>query len=414
MPQRNHTPSLGDVSSGVLLPGAKPRVTRAGPALTAAFTNRGIPMYGTRFFAWIIPGLVLLAQLFVLTPEAEAVRIKDIARVSGTRANQLTGYGLVVGLSGTGDSRNSRVTAQTVADMLARQGIRVDKNRLRTGNVAVVMVTASMPVSAKPGSPADVTVSAIGDSRSLSGGQLLMTPLRGVDNKVYALAQGSLAVGGYAVGGSGASASKNSATTALVPGGATIERNVPFSFNEQSSISLEMMHPDFSTASQMVASINRALGGNYARAESAGSVRVDVPRDFRGNLVPFIASIENLDITPDTRARAVVNERTGTVVLGGAMRLSTVAVSHGNLQVVVREGADVSQPAPFSGGRTVAVPRTDISINEGGRRLVLASGATLQELVDSLNRMGATPRDIISILLAVKDAGALQGELVVQ
>lgn len=372
--------------------------------------NRGIFMKNFRHIAFVI----ILGQLLLTAATAEAVRIKDIARVSGTRDNQLTGYGLVVGLPGTGDSRNSRITAQSVANMLSRQGIKVDKNRLRSGNVAVVVVTASMPVSARPGTPMDITVSAAGDSISLSGGQLLMTPLRGADDKVYALAQGPLAVGGYSVGGKGASASKNSATTAYMPSGAIIERGVPFSFNTQSSIALMMERPDFSTTAQAVEAINKSLGGSFARAESAATIVVDFPPDFQGNLVPFIASIENLDISPDTRATAVVNERTGTVVLGGNIRLSTVAVSHGNLHVVVRDGAQVSQPPPFSPGLTVAVPQTDIAVKEEVRQLELATGSSLQELVDSLNRLGATPRDIISILQAVKRAGALQGELVVQ
>ena len=358
--------------------------------------------------------LFLFFALFCLVSEAGAARIKDIADVGGTRSNQLTGYGLVVGLPGTGDSGRSRVSAQTVATMLEGQGIRVDRRGLRTGNVAVVMVTANLPLSAKAGSRADIGVASVGDGTSLAGGTLLMTPLRGVDNKVYALAQGPLAVGGYAVGGRGASVAKNSATAAIIPGGAMVERSVPFSFNDQSSITLTLHNADFSTAGRVVETVNRSLGGNFAKAENMGVITIAVPRDFRGNLVPLVASIENLEITPDMKARAVVNERTGTVVLGGNMRISPVAVAHGNLRVVVREGADVSQPPPFSQGRTVVTPRTDISVNESGDRLVLVNGSTLQELVDSLNRMGATPRDIITILLSVRDAGALQGDLAVQ
>lgn len=357
---------------------------------------------------------LVVSQLLFAAVAADAARIKDIATVGGVRGNRLTGYGLVVGLPGTGDSRNSRVTAQSVANMLARQGVKVDKNRLRTGNVAVVVVTADMPASARPGTPADITVSAVGDSVSLSGGQLLMTPLKGMDGTVYAMARGPLAVGGYSVGGGGASASKNSPATAFMPGGAMIERNVPYSFNEQSSLSLTLLNPDFSTAALAAEAVNRSLGGTYAKAESAAVIVVEVPADFKGNLVPLVAFIENLDVSPDTRATAVVNERTGTVVLGGGIRLSTVAVSHGNLKVLVREGSEVSQPPPFGGGGTVVVPRTDIGIREDARQLVLVSGASLQELVDGLNRMGATPRDIMAILQAIRRAGALQGELVVQ
>ena len=360
-----------------------------------------------------ITACLALLSLLCLAPDAHAVRVKDIATVSGSRTNQFMGYGLVIGLPGTGD-RSSRVTAQSVANMLEQQGVKVDKRQLRTGNVAVVMVTAKLPLSAKAGSQADITVSAVGDSTSLFGGTLLQTPLKGADRNTYAVAQGSLSVGGYSAGGSGASAQKNTSTVAMVPGGATVERNVPFAFNDQQAITLTMNTSDFSTTSQVVQKVNKTLGGSFAKASDASTVKIAVPPDYKGDLVPFIASIENLEITPDVAARVVVNERTGDVVIGGNVRISTVAVAHGNLQVVVQDTPNVSQPGPFSQGQTVVTPQTNLAVKETAQKIVLANGSTLQELVDSLNKLGATPRDIISIISAIKDAGALQAQLIVQ
>lgn len=343
---------------------------------------------------------------------AEAVRIKDIASFSGMRDNQLVGYGLVVGLNGTGDKRNSSpFTVNSMRNMLERMGVSVDPNKIKPANVAAVMVTAKMPATAKPGSKQDITVSSLGDAKSLLGGVLLQTPLKGIDGKVYALAQGPLAIGGYSVEGAATSVQKNVATTAYIPGGATIERAVPFDFNQQSTLTLNMSSRDFSTTMQVVERLNAAMGGNFATASDAGSVSIQVPPAYRGNLVPLIASVENLEIMPQGVAKVVVDERTGTVVLGREVRVSQVAVAHGNLQIVVQESAQVSQPGPFSQGQTVVTPQTDVNVTEENRRLHMLEGATLQELVDGLNAIGATPQDLISILKNLKASGALHAEL---
>lgn len=353
----------------------------------------------------------LAAATLFFPPGAGAVRIKDIASFSGVRDNQLIGYGLVVGLAGTGDKKDSAFTMRSMVNMLEKMGVQVDLKQMKPKNVAAVMVTARMPVSAKPGARMDVTVSSLGDSTSLLGGVLIQTPLKGVDGKIYALAQGALAVGGYSVTGTQAQAVKNVTTVAQIPGGAIVERSVPFEFNTQDSLSLSMHAPDFSTTNQVVERINRALGGVFARSVDIGTVTLDIPPDFKGNIVPLMASLENIEITPDSAAKVVVDEKTGTIILGRDVRISRVAVAHGSLQVIVRENQDVSQPGPFSGGSTVVTPSTDIAAREEQRNLNILEGATLQELVDALNSVGATPRDLISILRSMKAAGALHAHL---
>jgi flagellar P-ring protein precursor FlgI len=300
---------------------------------------------------------------------------------------------------------------RSMANMLENMGVSVDPAKLKPKNVASVMITVRMPVSAKPGSRLDVTASSLGDATSLLGGVLLQTPLMGIDGKVYALAQGPLVIGGYTTGGAAATAQKNIPTVGLIPGGAIVERAVPFAFNDQDKLTLAMHAADFTTTNQVVERVNNILGGSFARAVDASTVELMIPPDFRGNMVPLMASLENVEITPDSAAKVVVDERTGTVVLGRDVRISRVAVAHGNLQVVVQEGLDVSQPAPFSGGQTVAAPRTDLNVREEQRNLNIVEGATLQEMVDGLNSLGATPRDLISILRALKSAGALHATL---
>lgn len=355
--------------------------------------------------------LLVLCAVLLTSTAAEAVRIKDIATFSGVRDNQLVGYGLVVGLGGTGDKKDSVFTVSSMVNMMERMGIAVDPKVLKPKNVASVMVTAKMPVSAKPGTKLDVTVSSVGDATSLLGGVLLQTPLKGVDGKIYGLAQGAMVLGGYSAEGAAAKTQKNVTTVGSVPGGAIIERGIPFQFNSQDTLTLNMGNADFSTTMQIVERLNAVMGGRFARAQDASTVTIDVPPAYRGNLVPLMASVENIEIAPDAVAKVVVDEKTGTVVLGRDVRVSRVAVAHGNLQVTVQESQQVSQPGPFSQGQTVATPQTNIATREENRRLVMVEGATLQELVDGLNAIGATPRDLISILRALKTAGALHAEL---
>lgn len=355
--------------------------------------------------------LTLLVAPLLFAGNAQAVRVKDIASFSGVRVNQLVGYGLVVGLGGTGDRRGSEFTLISMSNMLEKMGVKIDLKSLRPANAAAVMVTAQMPASARPGSKLDVTVSSVGDAKSLLGGVLLMTPLRGIDGEIYGVAQGPLAVGGIDASGAAATAKKNVTTVATVPGGATIERNVPFEFDGQREMVLNMKGDDFSTVMEVSQKINGVLGGNYSRAVDASTIRLSVPPAYQGNIVPMMAKLENIQIDPDLRARVVVDEKTGTIVIGSNTKLSPVAVTHGSMQIVVQESAEVVQPMPFSRGETVTVPQTNINVNEENRRLKLVAGATLQELVEGLNALGATPRDLISILKTLKSAGSLHADL---
>jgi len=359
--------------------------------------------------------LLLLCLAFLAVAgiaPANAVRLKDIATFSGVRNNELVGYGLVVGLGGTGDSNTSEFTIRSLANMLEKMGVNVNTSNLKPKNTAAVMVTARMPSSSRPGSQLDVTVSSMGDAKSLLGGVLLLTPLRGLDGRVYAIGQGPLTLGGYSAEGQATTAQKNVTTVARIPNGATVEREVPFQFNRQEGLTINLSGtPDFGTAMQVVGRINRAIGGGYAKAMDPATIQVSIPPRFQNNIVPLVASLENLDISPDSKARVVVDEKTGTVVLGGNVRLSRVAVAHGNLQIVVSETPQVSQPGPFAQGQTVVTPQTGVKVKEQNNRLLLMEGATLQELVDGLNSVGATPRDLISILRTLKSAGSLQADL---
>ncbi|BDQ35692.1 flagellar P-ring protein [Pseudodesulfovibrio nedwellii] len=360
----------------------------------------------------VLFGIMLVFGASVLVPtEARAARLKDIASFSGVRNNELVGYGLVVGLAGTGDGTSSSFTMRSMANMLEKMGVEADPNTLKPKNVAAVMVTAKMPVSSKPGSAIDVTVSSLGDAKSLLGGILLLTPLKGLDGRVYAVGQGALTIGGFSVGGEAADAQKNIPTVGRIPNGAIVERGVPFRFNNQHSMTLNLTVRDFGTTMQVVNKINASMGGGFASATDISTIELELPDQYRGNMVPLMASLENLDISPDGKARVVVDEKTGTVVLGQDVRLSKVAVAHGNLQIVVSETQEVSQPGPFSDGVTVVSPSTDIQVQEQNNQLMLMEGATLQELVDGLNSIGAAPRDLISIIRALKVAGSLHAEV---
>lgn len=376
------------------------------PRLSAAVSTRPRAVPAGAGFALVLSVLLVLGA----PRPADAVRIKDIASFSGVRDNQLVGYGLVVGLGGTGDSKDA-FTSDALSNMMERMGVAIDPSSLRARNVASVMVTANLPVSSKAGSSIDVTISSIGSATSLQGGVLLQTPLKGIDGKVYALAQGAIILGGFSVQGAAARTQKNVTTVASIPGGAIVEREVPFSFNTQSELTLHMQVADFSTTQQVVERLNQSLGGNYASAPDISTVKIQVPGPYQGNLVPLLASVENLEVTPESRAKVVVDEKTGTIVIGRDVKVARVAVAHGNLQVTVQESTQVSQPGPFSQGQTVASPVTDVSTREENRSLNLVEGATLQELVDGLNAIGASPRDLISILKNLKASGALYADL---
>jgi flagellar P-ring protein precursor FlgI len=357
--------------------------------------------------------LTLLILLFPL--EVFAVRLKDIMEVEGVRGNYLVGYGVVVGLRGTGDGDQTKFTVQSVVNMLEKFGVRVPKEQVKLKNAAAVMVTAYLPPNVKPGQRIDVQVSAIGDAKSLQGGTLLMTPLIGPDGKVYAVAQGPVSIGGFAAGGAGAQVAVNHPTVGRVPNGAIVEREVPAGdLNSLDRITLSLRTEDFTTAQRVAEALNQYLRGNYAKAVDMKTIELEVPKDYRGRVVPLLAEIGNLEVRPDIPARVVIDERTGTVVIGENVRISKVAVAHGNLSVEVRETPQVVQPFPFGQGETVVVPRTEVKAKEEKARIVvLEEGATLGELVRALNAVGATARELIAVLQAIKEAGALHAELVI-
>jgi flagellar P-ring protein precursor FlgI len=359
-------------------------------------------------FLWLI---VLLASSL-----AEAARIKDIASIGGVRPNHLIGYGLVVGLDGSGDrgrgSGGKDFTIQSLVSMLERMGVTVDPKDVKVRNVAAVMVTAQLLPFARPGSQIDVTVSSLGDSKSLQGGTLLLTPLRGMDGAVYAVAQGPISVGGFSAGGGGARVQKNHPTVGLIPGGAMVERNVGGSLAHREQITISLHRPDFTTAQRVARGINSTTGSPIAQPVDSGTIAVEVPSSWPGGVVDFVARLESVDVTPDAVAKIILDERTGTIVMGEKVRISTVAISHGNLSIQVREQPFVSQPQPLSGGQTVVVPDTQITVEEEQRRLfVIEGGATIGELARALNAIGVTPRDLIAIFQAIKAAGALHAAL---
>jgi flagellar P-ring protein precursor FlgI len=354
-----------------------------------------------------------LIALFLLATPAGAVRIKDIANIKGVRSNQLVGYGLVVGLDGTGDDKKSNFTTQSIASMLEKMGVTVNPKEIKAENVAAVMVTADLPPFARAGARIDAMVSSIGDAENLQGGNLLMTPLKAADGNVYAVAQGPVNTGGFAAQGAGASVSKNFPTVGRLIDGATVEREVNFEFNTRTALTLSLQQPDFTTASRITDAINGLFYDPIAAATDAGTIQLQVPTAYTGNIVELVAMIEKLEVTPDNTARVVINERTGTVVMGEKVQIATIAIAHGNLSIVVKENPQVSQPLPFSeGGQTVVTPDTNLSVQEGENQLVLFNGGTsIGDVVNALNALGVSPRDLIAIFQAIKAAGALQAEL---
>jgi flagellar P-ring protein precursor FlgI len=358
----------------------------------------------------------LLCGAAMAGPAMAGARIKDIVDVQNVRSNQLVGYGLVVGLAGTGDRiRNSPFTEESMQAMLERMGVSVRGTQMRTQNVAAVSVTALMPPFARAGSQIDVTVSALGDSTSLQGGTLLVSSLRALDGEIYAVAQGSLAVSGFKAQGAGASVSRGVATSARIAGGAIVEREVPYALASATSLKLALKNPDFTTARHVADAINSRFPGS-AEVLDPATVELKPSSNMAGPLVQLVTDIENIEVNVDQPARIVINEATGTVVMSSDVRISAVAIAQGGLTISVTETPEASQPAPFSDGRTVVLPRTSISVDDGtGRALgIVGGGASLRALVSGLNAIGVSPRDLITILQAIRSAGALQAEITVQ
>jgi flagellar P-ring protein FlgI len=352
-------------------------------------------------------------------------RVKDLVSIKGVRENQLIGYGMVVGLKGTGDSK-LEFTGLSMSQMLKQMGVDVSQKQITTKNIAAVVVTATLPPFARAGGKIDINISSIGDAKSLEGGTLLVTPLRAGDKQVYAVAQGSLSVGGSAAGGGGSSSVKNHPTVGMIPNGGIIEREIINDFENRNAIRMSLHNPDFTTAARLSRTINLELGGVYARARDASTVDIMVPYDFEGGVVDLVATIERLPLEPDNKAKVIINERTGTIVVGSSVRLNSVAIAHGNLTLEVREvqtttetpvqvepaTPGVTVPSQLIGTKTETVKETLVSINEPGDKLIsVPATATLGDVVKGLNALGVTPRDLIGILQALKAQGALQAEL---
>ena len=363
--------------------------------------------------------MILVAAAWTLGAIAAAAgtRIKDIAYVQGVRSQQLIGYGLVVGLNNTGDTQRSTFTIQSVTSMLKRFGITVAPADLRLRNVAAVMVTATVPGFTKEGGICDVTVSSMGDATSLQGGTLLMTPLSGIDGTVYGMGQGPLSVGGVSVRANGNEIRRNHTAAGRIPGGAQIEKSINTSFATDSTVSVVLTQADFTTASRIAEAVNTKLGNRQAVATDGSTVTIAVPKEYRvpGKIVEFISLVELLDVSPDVVARVVINERTGTVVVGGNVTVLPVAISHGGLNIDIESVPVVSQPTPFSRtGQTVVTQMTQVAAGEDSTSVMAFNGmATVQEVAHALNALKVTPRDIISIFQALKEAGALKAELVI-
>lgn len=356
----------------------------------------------------------LLAVCLPFPLHAHAARLKDIADIEGVRSNQLIGYGVVVGLNGTGDRKGTAFTSQSVSNLLERLGVRVSTADLKLANVAAVVVTANLPPFAKPGLKLDVTLSSIGDASSLQGGVLLMTPLKGADGKTYAVSQGALSVGGFTVSGGGDQTQKNHPTVGVISKGANVEKDIPFDLFAKGQIKIVLRDPDFMTATRVQSAVNLFLGVEGAKAIDSGNVVLPLDPSKAKDPVELIAQLEQLSVEPDLAARVVVNERTGTIIMGENVRISTVALAHGNLNITIRQENQVSQPNALAGGSTAVVPNVDIQVGEESGQLQIVGGTVrLGELVQALNQLGATPRDLIAIFEALQKAGALHAELLI-
>lgn len=357
----------------------------------------------------------LFSVFIIWDAHAKTSRIKDIVDIEGVRDNQLVGYGLVVGLNGTGDGLgNSPFTEQSLIAMLERLGVNVRGQNLNTGNVAAVMVTATLPPFTNQGSRIDVSISALGDASSLQGGTLLVTPLLAADGEVYAVAQGEVSIAGYSVQGDAATLTQNIPTSGRIAEGAIVEREIDFTLEELQEVRLALKNPDFTTARRIAQAINGFTSASIAKSDNSASVTLRRPTNYDGTIVDLITDIEQLPVQPDQPARVVISERSGVIVMGADVRISDVAIAQSNLTVKVSETPQVSQANPFADqGQTVVVPRTDLEVNQGAdvKLATVETGVTLQDLVTGLNRLGMQPRDIITIIQAIKAAGALQAEI---
>jgi flagellar P-ring protein FlgI len=354
-----------------------------------------------------------LLSLCAALPAGATSRIKDLANIEGVRQNQLIGYGLVVGLNGTGDTLNNiPFTKQSLTAMLERLGVNVRGQTIRTGNIAAVMVTGNLPPFGTQGTRIDVTVSALGDSKSLQGGTLLVTPLMAADGNVYAVAQGSLAIGGFEAQGDAAKIVRGVPTVGRIANGAIIEREIEFALSKLNQVRLSLRNADFTTAKRIASAVNDYIGAPVAEPLDPSTVQVSLPPKSGGNVVALLTEIEQLQVDPDLAAKVIIDERSGIIVLGRDVRVSTVAVAQGNLTVTISEASQVSQPQAFANGRTVVTPRSRVGVSEDGKGLALVrEGVSLQQLVDGLNALGIGPRDLIAILQAIKAAGAIQADI---
>lgn len=362
--------------------------------------------------------IIVLAALIASAIPAPAIagaRVKDIVDVENVRTNQLVGYGLVVGLPGTGDrTTNSPFTEESLQAMLERMGVNVRDAKMKPQNVAAVSVTATMPPFARSGSTIDVQVSALGDATSLQGGTLLVSSLRALDGEIYAVAPGPVAVSGFKAQGAGASVSRGVSTSARIAGGAIVEREVPFALRSAHSLKLALKNPDLATARHIALAVNQLHAGT-ATVLDPGTVEIAPASGFRGDVVDLLGEVENLPVMVDQAARIVINEASGTVVMSADVRISPVAIAQGGLTISVSEAPVASQPAPFSQGQTAVLPRTKVAVDDGSNAsLAMVEGASLKSLVAGLNALGVSPRDLITILQAIKSAGALQAEIAVQ
>jgi flagellar P-ring protein precursor FlgI len=359
--------------------------------------------------------IIAVALLTTIPPSAEADRLRDIVEVVGARSNQLVGYGIVVGLGGTGDGTKAEFTLQSVSAMLRRLGVRVDPKNIKLKNAAAVMVTAELPPFSRSGQRLDVLVSSLGDARSLKGGTLIQTPLLGADRQVYAVAQGPLSVGGFSASGGGASKTSGHPTVGRIPGGAFIEKNLKAVIDGGNNIQLSLKHPNASTAARAVSAINQTLGGSFASAPDPGMISVRVPAPYKGRSVALLAAISDLDVPRQTSAKIVINERTGTIVVGADVRLKPAAIAHGGLTVEIQQTREVSQPAPFSAGTTAVTGQTEVvaEVAPGDLHLV-PNTATVADLVNALNTLGVKPADLIVIFQSLSAAGAVTADIEVQ